>query len=173
MVEVSVDGLLLYRPVVWCFVRGMKKPKTSFSWWKKYNALVISIFAAVVITNLFVIPWVRFWGTETEIDYYRGGSYWETPYRFFMKHGTAIGYKDGSKKWEHVYENGSKRKEIGWVDGKRHGREIWYSKDGSKRFERTWVNGVPHGTQIDYREDGSKSQEIVYENGKEISRKEF
>ena len=54
--------LFLYRPVAWCFHRGMKKHK----------ALIISFAAAIVIVVTPFIPWGQFWGTE--IGYYEDGS---------------------------------------------------------------------------------------------------
>ena len=96
MVEAMGAVLFLYRPVAWCFLRGMKK----------YNALIISIVAAVVILASIFIPWGKFWWTE--VAYYESSGVrgygqvseqsqtkqkrWETPYRFFNKHGTEIGY---------------------------------------------------------------------------------
>ena len=91
--------------------------------------------------------------------------------------GTAISY----------YEDGSKKKEIPFVDGHMHGTEIRYFKDGStktekwvrgtgtvigyyedgsKRGEAPHVSGKKHGTQITYYEDGSKKYEAHFVNGK-------
>ena len=58
MVEATGLGLFLYRPVAWCFLRGMKKSKIM---------LVASIVVVAVLiktqTNL-----------RTKIDYYEDGS---------------------------------------------------------------------------------------------------
>ena len=97
--------------------------------------------------------------------------------------GTAISYwENGSKKEETPYVNGklhgteieyrsdgSKWGEFPWVDGIKHGTEIGYFKDGTKAAEIPYVNGKEHGTQIWYNEEGSIKAEIVYENGESTS----
>ena len=69
--------------------------------------------------------------------------------------GTRVGY----------YEDGSKKSENPWVNGKEHGTRIDYREDGSKESEIPFVDGERHGTRIDYREDGSKSHETPYVDG--------
>jgi antitoxin component YwqK of YwqJK toxin-antitoxin module len=98
----------------------------------------------------------------------------------FGKSGTEIKY----------YENGSKKEEFPYVNGKIHGAEIKYYENGSKRSETVYIKGKamaatawkPNGEKcpettlkdgtgvvVYYNEDGSKSLKDVYENGKFIS----
>ena len=143
-----ITVLFLYRPVAWCFLRGMKKHKT----------LIISIVAAVVIFASIFIPWGKFWWTETL--YYEDGSKWkETPYRFFREHGTEIVYR---------WNDGTKEREPPYVNGKAHGTQINYNRDGSKWTEE-FRNGdavTTNGTEISYNRDGSKDSETPYVKGK-------
>ena len=148
-----ITVLLLYRPVAWCFLRGVKKHKT----------LIISIVAAVVIVVTPFIPWGKFWGTE--VEYYKDGSkYRETPYRFFREHGTEFEYR---------WNDGTKERETPFVNGIKHGTAIAYYGNGSKEYEIPYVKGKKHGTSIWYYPNGTKEKEILYENGKEISEKKF
>ena len=179
MVEATGSGLFLYRPVAWCFFRGMKKHKAPVTWWKKNKALIISISIAFVPLMVYLIPVTNFWATE--VEYYKDGSkYRETPYRFFTLHGTEIEYREDGSKWTETpyvngerhgtaidyYEDGSKRSETPYLNGKIHGTAIDYYEDGSKRSETPYLNGKRHGTAITYNEDGSKSRETPYVDGK-------
>ena len=69
--------------------------------------------------------------------------------------GTAIGC------WDEY-----KRKEIPYVNGKKHGTAVYYRDDGSKEREYSYENGKRHGTAVWYWEDGSKEREYSYEKGK-------
>ena len=71
--------------------------------------------------------------------------------------GTRIGY----------FEDGSKKYETPYVNGKEHGTVIYYNEDGSKESETPYVNDKRHGTKIEYRSGGSKKEETPYVNGKE------
>ena len=51
--------------------------------------------------------------------------------------------------------------------------EVLYHEDGSKRSETPYVDGKMHGTAIQYNKDGSPQREIVYENGEVISSKRY
>ena len=162
-----ITVLFLYRPVAWCFLRGMK---------------VLSILMVGVALLL---------GGCGEEDTQK------KPLRISITEDTqekpllivspedltevgGITYlpqKDGTSKpytgWGVEKDGAVKLSEIFYKNGKKHGTEIWYNKDGSKSWEIPYVNGEPHGTGILYREDGSKFSEVVWENGKEISEKYF
>ena len=43
------------------------------------------------------------------------------------------------------YDNGQKKSECGYVDGKKHGQEIGYFKNGQKEFEFNYNDGEVHG----------------------------
>ena len=130
-----------------------------------------------------IVPRIRVVGSD-ELEKRQGDS-GTTPIMYVKGEsepftGTAIEYReDGSKKWETpyvdgkehgtviaYYEDGSKWQEIPWVDGKRHGTAIAYYEDGSKQRENPYVDGKEHGTKIYYKADGSKRLEIPYVNGK-------
>ena len=46
------------------------------------------------------------------------------------------------------------------------GTQIGYFSDGTKKHELPYVNGIRHGTVIEYHNDGSKLHETPYVNGK-------
>ena len=82
------------------------------------------------------------------------------------------GKKHGTEIW-YDWDNGYKWIEWPYVNGIKHGTEISYYADGSKLSEITYVVGERHGTSIMYRGDGSVEKETVWENGKKISEKFF
>ena len=91
--------------------------------------------------------------------------------------------EDGSKRWENPYVNGKKHGTVVYYhkDGSTNttewihdtGTVMHFYEDGSKMSETPYVDGKWHGTKIRYRQDGSKWWETVYENGKMISTKRF
>ena len=81
------------------------------------------------------------------------------------------GKKHGKAIW--YREDGSKWKEMPYNEFVLDGTVVLYYKDGSRKEETQWVKGTMHGTQIGYREDGSKWRETLYEDGKKISQKEY
>ena len=173
---VEATGLFLYRPVAWCFLRGMK-----------YLSILMVGFALLVggcgqseadklrkeikelkekqkvrdlkqeLADLKKGPSVNLDQIEFKHDtiYFRGE---EEPFT-----GTLIEF--------HV--DGSKFRETSYKNGKRHGTEIVYRKDGSKSHENPWVNGERHGTSISYRQDGSVSLLTPYLEGKEHGREVY
>ena len=178
MVEATGLGLFLYRPVAWCFLRGMKylsilivgvalatsgvaNDKAEIERLKKeIEALKAKQEVHRLRQELAELkkePTVN----NDQIKYIGGIPYLKGEKEPFT--GTVIGYrKDGSKSWE-----------IPYVNGKRHGTGIVYNEYGSKWGKIPFLNGKRHGTQIEYNRDGSKVREFVYENGKEISQVEF
>ena len=166
MVEAMGLGLFLYRPVAWCFLRGVK-------------------YLSILMVGVALLAGGCGGYSGTKVEYYGDGlKRSETPYVDGKKHGTWIYYHVDGWKTEAPYENGkehgtviqyysdgSKRCETPYVNGNRHGTQIWYWRHGPKKSETPWVDGKKHGTEIDYREDGSKVNETIYENGKFISRK--
>ena len=63
-------------------------------------------------------------------------------------------------------DEGWKRSQTPYVDGRANGMSITYRKDGSKYREVPVVNGKAEGKAIEYREDGSKLYDQEYINGK-------
>ena len=196
IVEATGLGLFLYRPVVWCFLRGMKylsilmvgvallvsgcvqlekPPITSVT--KLGVPREISIKDSEFREGVFYAKGETEPFTGTAIFNRGDGSRTETPFVNGKMHGTQIWYfKDGSTKTSEFvhgtgtvisyYEDGSKKWETPYANGKMHGRRIEYNQDGSKKYESTLVNGKQHGTVIHYREDGSTHSEIPYVDGK-------
>ena len=63
-------------------------------------------------------------------------------------------------------DEGWKRLQTPYVDGRANGMHITYRKDGSKYREVPYVNGKTEGKAIEYREDGSKLYDQEYMKGK-------
>jgi len=63
-------------------------------------------------------------------------------------------------------DEGWKRSQTPYVDGRANGMSITYRKDGSKYREMPYVKGKAEGKAIEYREDGSKLYDQEYMNGK-------
>ena len=88
-----ITVLFLYRPVDWCFLRGMKKAK-------------IILVASIVIAAVLIKTQTNLWRTEV-VFFEDGSKHYEYPYVNGELHGTQIRYnEDGSKSQEIVYENG-------------------------------------------------------------------
>jgi antitoxin component YwqK of YwqJK toxin-antitoxin module len=86
---------------------------------------------------------------------YEAGS--ETPFT-----GTVIRY----------YENGNKRVEVGYRNGKQNGLLMSWYESGQKKSEHGYRDGIPTGTWTLWHENGQKAEEIEYRDGVEISRTE-
>ena len=67
--------------------------------------------------------------------------------------------------------DGSKWLEMPYVNGKRHGTEIWYDNDGRIWAETPYVDGRLQGVAIEYYEDGAKSSETPYVDDNRMARK--
>ena len=68
------------------------------------------------------------------------------------------------------YENGQKKWEINYKNGKKSGLEIWWYESGQKKSECPYKEGKKHGIAISWYENGQKKSEFKYEDGKEIER---
>ena len=142
-----ITVLFLYRPVAWCFFRGMK----YLSILMVGVALLAGGCGEVEVSD------------GTEIVYLDDGSKGiETPYVQGKIHGTRISY----------HEDGSIKATTPYLDGKRDGSQIWSYKDGS-RIVTHYLDDKMHGPSIWYREDGSKRREILWEDGKMLSDVEY
>ena len=76
--------------------------------------------------------------------------------------------KDG--KYTEWYENGQKRSEETWKDGKLNGKTtIWY-ENGQKEEEGTYKDGIPDGKRTTWYENGQKRSEGTFKDGDLISR---
>ena len=78
-------------------------------------------------------------------------------------------YKDGKEDRLHTewYENGQKKEEGTYKDGKEDGLWTEWYEDGQKKEERTWKDGKEDGLWKRWYENGKKELEENYKNGKE------
>jgi antitoxin component YwqK of YwqJK toxin-antitoxin module len=64
------------------------------------------------------------------------------------------------------YENGQKKTEVNYVDGKRHGLGTAWDENGQKAAEINYVDGKEHGLWNSWYENGQKKTEVNYVDGK-------
>ena len=67
-----------------------------------------------------------------------------------------------------LYENGEKKLEGSYKDGKEDGLWTYWTENGQKRLEGTWKDGEYDGLHTVWYEDGQKKWELTYDNGKEV-----
>ena len=176
MVEAMGLGLFLYRPLAWCFIRGMKyisilmvgialaasgvaDDKAEIERLKKEIEALKAKQELIQLRQKLAELKKGATVNKDQIKYIDDIAYLKGDKEPFT--GTAIGY----------YKDETKMSEIPYVNGKYHGTQILYRADGSKLSEIPFANGKEHGTQIWYYEDGSKKKKIkiVYKNGVKIS----
>ena len=73
----------------------------------------------------------------------------------------------------HWYENGQKKEEIKYKNGKEDGLNSGWYENGQKEWEGTWKDGEEDGIETHWYENGQKKEETTYKFGKEISSKEW
>jgi len=66
------------------------------------------------------------------------------------------------------YDNGNKREEGTFKDGKKHGLFQRWFENGQKDGEATYVDGLRHGLYQRWKEDGTILEEAIYENGEKV-----
>ena len=64
------------------------------------------------------------------------------------------------------YENGQKKEEITYKDGKQDGLWTGWYANGQKKYEGTRKDGGKEGLHTGWYENGQKSQEETYKDGK-------
>ena len=64
------------------------------------------------------------------------------------------------------YDNGQKKLEYNWKDGKQDGLATKWYESGQKRGEVNFKNGKPNGSVTDWDENGQKKLEGSYKDGK-------
>ncbi len=67
-------------------------------------------------------------------------------------------------RWWH--ENGEKKREVNYKDGKLHGLTTRWHENGQKMYEENFVDGYEHGLATYWYENGSKWIEKNWDNGK-------
>jgi antitoxin component YwqK of YwqJK toxin-antitoxin module len=76
---------------------------------------------------------------------------------------SEVGYTGKYVKW---HENGQKRFEWNYVDGKLEGLSTYWYENGQKRFEGNYVDGKEEGLVTGWDENGQKIREGNYVDGK-------
>ena len=69
-------------------------------------------------------------------------------------------FKDDEKTTIAYFDNGQKKEEIEYKNGKRNGLEIIWYENGRKRYESEWKNGQLNGLKISWYENGQKFGEV-------------
>jgi len=64
-----------------------------------------------------------------------------------------------------------KEQESEWMNGKKHGKNTWWSQNGQKEGESEYRDGKLHGKWVLLYENGQKKYEFEYHDGKRISKK--
>jgi len=65
-----------------------------------------------------------------------------------------------------LYENGQKRSETNWKDGKMDGLWISWHENGQKGAETNFKDGKPDGQTIAWHDNGQKQSEANWKDGK-------
>ena len=73
-------------------------------------------------------------------------------------------------KW---YENGQKRAEQNWKDGKKNGLATYWYENGQKESQRTFKDGKKNGLWTNWFENGQKKSETNYKNGQKSSERNY
>gem|GEM_PF-6337562 len=66
------------------------------------------------------------------------------------------------------YENGQKRYETNYVDGKEHGLYTEWRENGQKETEGNAKEGKPHGLWTEWDEEGKVTSQTMFENGEKV-----
>ena len=77
-------------------------------------------------------------------------------------------YKNGKHHglWVHWHDNGQKKWEGNYDDGKKYGIVTEWYKNGQKEEERTYRSGKREGLRVRWHENGQKATEGIYKNDK-------
>ena len=78
-----------------------------------------------------------------------------------LEDGKMISYKN--LEW---WDDGQKRYEVIWKDGKKDGLSTFWYENGQKRYEKTYKDGLQDGLETWWYENGQKRSEGTYKDGK-------
>ena len=67
-----------------------------------------------------------------------------------------------------LYENGQKKAEVNFKDGKRDGLELQWYENGQKQFEANFKDGKPDGLNLGWHENGQKKAEGNWKDDKVV-----
>ncbi len=78
-------------------------------------------------------------------------------------------FKDGKENGKRAawFENGQKEGEATWKDGKQDGKRTEWYENGQKQEEATFKDGKPDGKRTFWYESGQKQEENTFKDGKE------
>ena len=74
------------------------------------------------------------------------------------------GKPDGLRVWWH--ENGQKKSEVKYKDGKPNGLYVSWHKNGQKQTEGNFKDGNPDGLLVEWHDNGQKKEEANFKDGK-------
>jgi antitoxin component YwqK of YwqJK toxin-antitoxin module len=79
-------------------------------------------------------------------------------------------YKDGKQDgpWTYWYENEQKKSEGTYKDGKLDGKRTWWNENGQKMSEGVFKDDENHGTWTYWYENGQKKSEGTYKDGEKV-----
>ena len=80
-------------------------------------------------------------------------------------------FKDGKQHdlWAEWYENGRKKWEWTFKDGKQHGLQTSWYENGQKESEHTCKDGKEHGLATSWYENGLKKAEFIWKDSKLVT----
>lgn len=67
--------------------------------------------------------------------------------------------------YERWQQNGSKKYEINYIDGDKHGECIFWHNNGKKALTSTWYYGLKHGTEESWYSNGVRESIVEYDMG--------
>ena len=76
------------------------------------------------------------------------------------------GCSEKSTDW---HENGQKKDEYTYENGKMHGPFTEWHENGQKAEESTFKDSDPHGLWIRWHDNGQKQSETIWENAQKVS----
>ena len=73
-------------------------------------------------------------------------------------------YVNGKRHGKRIWydDDGRIWSETPYVEGRRQGVAIKYYKDGTKKSEEPWADGIRVGSGFEYRENGTIAKEVEY-----------
>jgi antitoxin component YwqK of YwqJK toxin-antitoxin module len=79
--------------------------------------------------------------------------------------------RDRASSWGGWHENGQKKREATFKDGKRDGLLTFWHENGQKQGESTFKEGEQDGLHTEWYENGQKRREATFKDGERVSAK--
>ena len=102
---------------------------------------------------------LKSWGTTLDvivIEKQNGTQQWE----YFLENGKFT----GDTRWS-TFDDGKKKTEGEFKDGKKHGKTVVWYESGQKKFEEDYRDGKLHGKVVQWYENGQKASEGEFQDG--------